>query len=195
MSNSFQPFHVVGNCLGFILKDGYLPKYLKLEVAGQEYWLKIPKMMRESMVSKIAIAEGCAVEVWGKQQRKGQWDKLKLELTDLQWVGQENPNSVLESEKTAKSALSAIKSGKSRILVCQKSNCWKKGGKQVYDALQTRLRDRNLEDTIQIQLTGCLKECKHAPNLVVMPDKARYHDVSPQGVDALLDKHFACLTS
>jgi hypothetical protein len=71
-------FHVVGKYLGFILKDGYQPKYLKLEVSDREYWVKIPKNMRETLANNPNFMEGIQVEVWGTQQRKGQWDKLKL---------------------------------------------------------------------------------------------------------------------
>ena len=34
--------------------------------------------MRETLANNPNFIEGIQVEVWGTQQRKGQWDKLKL---------------------------------------------------------------------------------------------------------------------
>ena len=58
-------------------------------------------------------------------------------------------------------------------MVCQKSDCMKRGGKAVCQALEAALSDRGLEDQVTIKGTGCMKNCKAGPNLV-MPDKTRY---------------------
>lgn len=78
---------------------------------------------------------------------------------------------------------------KAKVLVCQKSNCWKKGGKKVCQELESILSDRGLTKEIPIQKTGCLKQCKKAPALVMMPDKARYNQVKPQQVEKMVEKH------
>jgi len=44
---------------------------------------------------------------------------------------------------------------------------------------------------VNIKLTGCLKQCKKGPNLVVMPDKKHYNQVAPQDVPSLIERHFA----
>ncbi|NWF58761.1 MAG: (2Fe-2S) ferredoxin domain-containing protein [Fischerella sp.] len=76
------------------------------------------------------------------------------------------------------------------ILVCQKSDCMKRGGKAMCQALQSALSDRGLEDQVTIKATGCMKNCKAGPNLV-MPDKTRYSHIQATQVPALIDKHFA----
>jgi (2Fe-2S) ferredoxin len=196
MSKSFTtPFHVVGKCLGFVLKDGYKPKYLKLEVSEREYWIKIPKALRETLIDHPGFAEGTHVEVWGTQEQKGRWDKLKLEATDLQPVEHHLSVQVTaDSPSRLKPVVNPSKPSKQRILICQKSNCWQHGGKRIFDAIQTTLCDRGLTETVKVQLTGCLKDCKQAPNLVILPDKTRYHNVQAKSVESILDKHFANAT-
>jgi NADH:ubiquinone oxidoreductase subunit E len=82
------------------------------------------------------------------------------------------------------------KSAKATILVCQKSDCVKRGADGVCQALQGALRDRGLADQVTIKATGCMKNCKAGPNLV-MPDKTRYSRIQATQVPALMEKHFA----
>ncbi|OUC13510.1 MAG: hypothetical protein B0A82_17080 [Alkalinema sp. CACIAM 70d] len=77
---------------------------------------------------------------------------------------------------------------KAKILMCQKSDCMKRQGKAVCQALEAALHDRQLTEFVQVKGTGCLKHCKAGPNLVV--DKVRYSKVTPEEVPDLLDKHF-----
>jgi (2Fe-2S) ferredoxin len=83
---------------------------------------------------------------------------------------------------------SKIKS-KAKVLICQKSNCWKKGGQKVCTEIESILSDRGLAEEIPIQKTGCLKQCKKAPALVMMPDKACYNKVKPKQVAKIIEKH------
>lgn len=79
---------------------------------------------------------------------------------------------------------------KETILVCQKSDCMKRGGKAVCQALEAALSNRGLEDQVTIKGTGCMKKCKAGPN-IVMPDKTRYSRIPSTQVPAIMDKHFA----
>jgi (2Fe-2S) ferredoxin len=65
----------------------------------------------------------------------------------------------------------------------------KRGGKALCQALQSELRDSGLEDSVTIKGTGCMKNCKAGPNLI-MPDKTRYSKIQASQVPALIDKHF-----
>jgi (2Fe-2S) ferredoxin len=71
----------------------------------------------------------------------------------------------------------------------------KKGGKEVCRTIEKMIADFGLGDAVQIQGTGCMKNCKAAPNLVVMPDKQRYSKVKPKEVAAILEEHFVPATS
>ncbi|MFN5895665.1 MAG: (2Fe-2S) ferredoxin domain-containing protein, partial [Dolichospermum sp.] len=76
------------------------------------------------------------------------------------------------------------------ILVCQKSDCMKRGGKALCQALESELTNYGLENSVAIKGTGCMKNCKAGPNLV-MPDKTRYSKVKAEQVADLIDKHFS----
>ncbi|XZO01932.1 MAG: (2Fe-2S) ferredoxin domain-containing protein [Microcoleus sp.] len=60
------------------------------------------------------------------------------------------------------------------FLVCQKSDCQKRGSGAVCKALENALNCSGLAGEVIVQKTGCLKQCKAGPNIVVMPDKTRY---------------------
>ncbi|GBO55518.1 hypothetical protein APA_3669 [Pseudanabaena sp. lw0831] len=75
-------------------------------------------------------------------------------------------------------------------MICQKSDCWQSGGKEVYRRLEQELRDRGLSDRVQIQKTGCQKQCKQAPNLVIMPNKNLYTRIKLSQIDGLLNRYF-----
>ncbi len=77
-----------------------------------------------------------------------------------------------------------------QILVCQKSDCQKRGAGKVCKALSEVLSDRGLQDKVTIKKTGCLKKCKAGPNLVIMPNKARYSRVSSAEIPDVIEKHF-----
>ena len=66
----------------------------------------------------------------------------------------------------------------------------KRGGDGVCRALESALSDRSLSNEVTIKGTGCMKNCKAGPNLV-MPDKTRYSRIQASQVSALIDKHFA----
>lgn len=76
------------------------------------------------------------------------------------------------------------------ILVCQKSDCCKRGANRLMQALQAELDDRGLTDHVKIRGTGCMKQCKSGPALV-MPDKSRYTRIRPEQAAGLIDKHFS----
>ncbi len=76
------------------------------------------------------------------------------------------------------------------ILVCQKSDCRKRGGAQVCQALEQHLRDRGLENQVTIKATGCMKRCKAGPNMIIMPDKTRYSHIEPSEIPQMIDEHF-----
>lgn len=78
----------------------------------------------------------------------------------------------------------------SSILICQKTDCWLQGGKEVYQLLEQELRDRGWSDRVQIQKTGCQKQCHQAPNLMIMPNKDLHSYVKPSQVSSLLNRYF-----
>ena len=105
--------------------------------------------------------------------------KLKLKAKRVIPAATSHPETVLPAK---------IAPATTTILVCQKPDCIKRGGKAVCQALQAALSDRGLADRVTVELTGCMKKCSSGPNLV-MPDKTRYSRVKVAQIPELIDKH------
>jgi (2Fe-2S) ferredoxin len=195
-------FQIVAQFLGFILKDGYRVKYLKVAIASQEYRVKLPKELSQSFDQTLSIGSWLKIE--GSQTLDRKKGILKLEASSFSLV--DAPNDELHSKLEGKlggkleASLSQTadaqpvveqkKNKKPCILICQKSDCWQRGGKEVYQRLEAELHERGLSDRVQIQKTGCQKQCKQAPNLVIMPNKDRHSRVKPSEVDSLINRYF-----
>lgn len=162
-------------------------KYIKLVTKQGKYWIKVPKKLREKIAS---LSRGSQLEVKGRAKQHHKTGKTKYKAQTVVLIPQENPEAM---PKTKTVSLLPVFDGKTKskakVLICQKSNCWKKGGKKVYQELESTLSYRGLDKQIPIKKTGCLKQCKKAPAMVMMPDKARYSKVKPGQVKKLVDKH------
>lgn len=93
------------------------------------------------------------------------------------------PNNLSEQSSNS------VKPGK--ILICEKSDCKKRGANKVCRAIADLLADYNLTEQVTIEKTGCLKQCKSGPNLIIKSDKARYHQVKVQDIPQIMTKHFS----
>ncbi|MCU0538063.1 MAG: (2Fe-2S) ferredoxin domain-containing protein [Hydrococcus sp. Prado102] len=181
-------FNLVGQLLSFVIKDSYKIKYLRIIDSGREYWIKPDKEIRDRLDK--TLTPGCWVDIRGTKKQCFKTGKLILKAYSIERVNLPEPADVPIS--FPQSPPLKRQAAKASILVCQKPSCWKRGGKAVCQALAENLRDRGLDDKVQIKLTGCLKQCKHGPNMVVMPDKARYCRVEPGQAIELIEKHFEC---
>jgi (2Fe-2S) ferredoxin len=181
-------FNFEGQFLGFVSHDGKL-KYLHLKVLSEEMHIKIPKALRIAVGLSLQPGESIRVTGISKLDRHAHEPKFKatqiIPLTDrFTQILPETPSTPVSSVTDESKIKPKIK-----VLVCQKSGCLKKGGKGLCEALAEILRDRNLEQYVTIQRTGCVKRCSAAPNLTIVPGNQRYKEVShktlPQIADAI----------
>lgn len=175
-------FSLEGKFLNFELEDGYKRKYLQIGTADGEYRIKLPKYLRSSF--ELDLKPGDVLQIFGERKFDYKKDSLKLKAERV---------IVIDRQPLAIAPATPVKQrpkAKASILVCQKSDCVKRGANGVCKALQASLSDRGLENEVEIKATGCLKQCKAGPNIVVMPDKTRYTRVQTQQVTELIDKHF-----
>jgi (2Fe-2S) ferredoxin len=198
---------VAGQFLGFLFKDGYKIEYLRLGTPQGEFWFKPAKELRP--VLEGYLNPGDAIEIGGEGKRDLKNGKLKLKAYEVKKAGEgkrergsegvrERGSEGVREDAGTRGRGDAERtelSPKTSILICQKSDCQKRGGRAICEALETGLRDRNLADRVKIKGTGCLKQCKAGPNLVFMPDKTRYSKVSPAQIPNLIAKHFPISTS
>lgn len=212
-------FSLEGEILSLIIEDGYKLKYLRISSDRKvEYLVKLSKELRSFLAP--VLTPGLRVQVAGEKELNLKNGKIKLKASSLTLAPGHNdrspehldstsvPAGVLTSvgealeedraigktEVSSRSAGKTVKAAaktQTKILVCQKSDCQKRGGAAICKALENALKARGLEEQVTVQGTGCLKQCKAAPNIVVMPDKTRYSRIKPAEVPAIVDKHFA----
>lgn len=216
MSHKFvSQFCLEGDILELQFKDGYKLKSLKMVIgAKEEIWIKVSQKLRGDLGN--VLKPGLRVRVMGV--KKINWTKGKIKwkadrliqvvtfssvnnnesISDSPLINIERKLGFTEEKGERVSAVCAVSQvpvscsqEKAKILVCQKSDCQKRGGKAVCQALQAMIESRGLEEQVKIKETGCLKLCKAAPNLIIMPDKVRYSRVDVREVSDLLDRHFA----
>ena len=206
-------FSLEGEILGLIVEDGCKLKYLRISSdRGVEYLVKLCKELRSFLLP--VLTPGLKVQVVGEKELNLKNGKIKLKARSLKLARGQNDRSpellestnlpvavltsddraIVKSEFTSGAAAQTVKAPaktQTKILVCQKSDCLKRGGAAVCKALENALNSRGLEDQVTVQGTGCLKQCKSGPNIVVMPDKTRYTRIAPAEIPAIIDKHFA----
>lgn len=187
-------FRLEGDITDVIYKGGDQIKYLKVMTTwGQLYWVKLAKSLRRDPNLRLHPGQTISIQGEKKYKKTGELKLKALEITSIRsqsenisgmsWVS--TPTSPNPPAPVAKSSSSCGK-----ILVCQKSDCRKRGGDAVCHDLEKVLAQQGLDNHVTIQPTGCLKDCKAGPNLVVMPHKTRYRRIQPTEVPALVEKHF-----
>ncbi|PZV13963.1 MAG: (Fe-S)-binding protein [Leptolyngbya sp.] len=185
-------FSLEGRFLSFILEDGYKIKYLCVATAEGELCIKLSKEARASV--KGVLAPGSWIEIFGEQSVDLTTGEVKYKAFSLNrsLLGQGGNPTVASPEMSLPPKNTTEKPKTQRpetILMCQKSDCMKRGGKAVCQALQATLSDRGLQDQVTIKGTGCMKQCKAGPNLV-MPDKTRYSRITAREIPQVIDQHF-----
>ncbi|MEA5577694.1 (2Fe-2S) ferredoxin domain-containing protein [Anabaena sp. UHCC 0451] len=181
-SNEVTEFCLEGRFLDFVIKDGYKLKGLLLATAEGECYVKLAKHLRVAF--DLRLPRGTWLQVVGTKTYDSKNDQVMLKAERVMAASSQievvSPSPAANKPKPAKTQT---------ILMCQKSDCMKRSGKALCKVLESELSDRGLQDTVNIKGTGCMKNCKAGPNLV-MPDKTRYTKVKPEQVSILVDKHF-----
>jgi len=183
--HSTLPFELNGQFLGFVVKDGYKVKGLRLATAEGECSIKLGK---EARACCFPLPQpGVGMRVVGEQCIDGKDGSVKLKAREV---------TVMPLESlTLSGAIAPVPApsprpaaSKACILICQKSDCCKRGGREVMAVLQQELEARQLTGQVTLRGTGCMKQCKAGPALV-MPDKTRHTRVRPDEVPHLLERH------
>lgn len=203
--NQTSSFDLEGRFLGFVA-EGYKLKLLRLATASGEYTIKLPKELRSFLYRTLTPGEW--VQVVGYQKSDKGSVKFKAErvvpisVQSVQTSAQpgtqftQSPIQPIPQREQLSHIVPAQPPARAKpatILVCQKSDCCKRGGAALMKALKTELANRGLTNQVSLCGTGCMKQCKAGPNLV-MPDKSRHTRIQATEVPALLDEHFPAST-
>ncbi|MCC5637890.1 (2Fe-2S) ferredoxin domain-containing protein [Nostoc sp. CHAB 5844] len=191
-STEIAEFCLEGRFIDFVIKDGYKLKGLKLETSEGECYVKLAKHLR--IAFDWRLPKGTWLQVVGTKKYDVKKDEFTLKAERVMAarsdLGRSTNSTALQEPPASNDVKAKPAKTKQTILVCQKSDCWKRGGKGVCQAFEAALSDRGLEDQVTIKGTGCMKNCKAGPN-IVMPDKTRYSRIQASQVSTLMDKHFA----
>jgi NADH:ubiquinone oxidoreductase subunit E len=171
-----------GRFLDFVIKDGYKLKGLLLGTSEGECYIKLAKHLRSAF--DLRLPQGTWLQVVGTKQYNAKKDQVTLVAERVMAASADMGTVAAQIPVKTKPAKTQT------ILVCQKSDCMKRGGKTLCQALESELITNGLEKSVTIKGTGCMKNCKAGPNLV-MPDKTRYSKIKAEQVPALIDRHFS----
>lgn len=171
-----------GRFLDFVIKDGYKLKGLLLWTSEGECYIKLAKHLRSAF--DLRLPQGTWLQVVGTKQYNAKKDQVTLVAERVMAASADM--GTVTAQNLAKTKPDKVQT----ILVCQKSDCMKRGGKALCQALESELTNHGLENSVAIKGTGCMKNCKAGPNLV-MPDKTRYSKVKAEQVADLINKHFS----
>ena len=83
-----------------------------------------------------------------------------------------------------------MKRSRSQIMLCFGTGCIASGSGAVKKALEEELAGRNLQEEIEIVLTGCNGFCALGPVMVVYPEGIFYVEVKPEDIPHLVEEHF-----
>ncbi|WP_319423112.1 (2Fe-2S) ferredoxin domain-containing protein [Pleurocapsa sp. FMAR1] len=180
MMASVQPlvseFTIVGRLEDFVVNSHGCVKHLYLSTPEEDYSMVVAKEQK-NVLNKY-LKPGCYLKVTGMRKNKLHQEKVEYKAYRIE----------LLSKQAITNTISTITKPKVKVLICQSSTCWQKGGKAAYEMLQA-LQAKDMTKEVEIITTGCLKQCKQAPNLVIMPGRNRYSRVQPKQVSQLIAKH------
>ena len=180
-------YQIEGEFLGFIPTSGGKLKYIQVKVGERIIPIKLAKELRTTLGSKLE--EGDRLGILLKQVGSRHGTKLELKTDHVVILGNKEQSLVLETPTTSATSKEG-KNKKGKILLCGKSTCSKRGGKQLYRALAATLQKLGLQERVNIELTGCQKQCKKAPSLILMPGKVKQTYVNPHKLTPLLTAHY-----
>lgn len=184
-------FVAIGELQDITSKSDGRVKYLLLSTEEDDYSIKVAKDQPKNLGKQLEL--GSKVKVKGLLKQKIKQDEAEYKAYSIELLSapttSKKPSgvSVIQPRKSKKTT----KSNKPKVLICKKSNCWKKGGKEICQKLASELENKGIKDQVEIKTTGCLKKCKKAPNMIVLPDKKQYIRVSPKQISSIVEKHLA----
>ncbi|MEL6501278.1 MAG: (2Fe-2S) ferredoxin domain-containing protein [Cyanobacteria bacterium J06623_1] len=152
-------------------------KYLNLATLDGDYLISVAK--EQAGILSKHLQPGCCLKVTGMRKYKLHQDEVQYKAYRIELL----PELRLPEKTIVKTP-----PAKAKILVCQGSSCSKQGGKAVCQMLQQELVEKGLIGKVEIKVTGCMKQCKQAP-VLVMPARKTQARVQPRQVSGLLESY------
>jgi (2Fe-2S) ferredoxin len=76
-----------------------------------------------------------------------------------------------------------------RIYLCGGPNCTAGGRDALLKKLEEELWAWQLEDEVEVRVSGCQDRCDFASNITVWPGPFHYSNLSPDGLARIVEQH------
>ncbi|MFQ4136041.1 (2Fe-2S) ferredoxin domain-containing protein [Nodosilinea sp. PGN35] len=175
---------------GQVLKGQYAGAYrsdkgkikgLLLRSGQTELTVKLPKYLRPMLVRELAPGDFVQVWAYPEDERWRAINVLPLPECEAETLRQRWGDLAPVAEPAQP------KQKRLCIEVCSKGKCFKQGGRQTYHDLQAAVADNPELSHVSVKATGCMKACKHGPNLR-LPSGKMLHRASPADALAKLSR-------
>lgn len=169
-------FTIVGRLENLVANAKGRIKYLYLAAPKQEYLIEMVKSTKNVFIGDIQ--PGCYLKVGGMRKYHPHRDEVSYKAYRIELLAKSTSSEIPDT----------ITKSKAKILVCQGKSCGSQGGKSVCQLLQAELTAQDIVDQVEIKTTGCIKQCKQAPN-IIMPGRNICSRVQPKQISQLVSKH------
>ncbi len=78
---------------------------------------------------------------------------------------------------------------KMHLLVCGGTGCRASAADSITESLKESLQEHNLQDEVQVIMTGCFGFCEKGPIVKVLPDNTFYTEVKPDDTGEIVEEH------
>lgn len=75
------------------------------------------------------------------------------------------------------------------VLVCGGTGCQASASSEIIKNFQDILKEKGLQDEVQVVRTGCFGFCEKGPIVKIMPDNTFYTQVKPEDVRKIVEEH------
>jgi (2Fe-2S) ferredoxin len=188
-------FNLEGTFQSFIGRHSSKPKSIVLEVETEPIVIKLPKELRA--YAGATLKPGDRLRCIGSSHVDFKAGVIKLKAYQVFFLSElaaalpsQDAAAVGQPLTPTQMPPTRPKPNRSKILVCRKSGCQKRGGRKMVEAMERILEAYQLTDQVEIHYTGCNKRCSKAPTLTVMPGKYCYEKVNAADLTALIEEHF-----
>lgn len=164
-------FTVVGRLEDFVINSKGRVKQLSLSTLEEDYLIEVAKS--PSNLSQH-LMPGCCLKIMGMRKYKLHQAEVEYKAYSIELLSEQLPAKAIADQTKAK------------VLVCQGPSCSKKGSRTLNKILQAELKAQDLSDRVAIKTTGCMKQCKQAP-CIVMPGRKPCSRVQPRQISNLVN--------
>lgn len=164
-------FSIVGRLEDFVINSKGRVKQLSLSTPEGDYSIEVAKSPQSNL--RQYLKPGCCLKITGMRKYKLHQAEVEYKAYSIELLSEQLPVKAIADRTRAK------------VLVCGGSSCSKKGSQTLCRILQAELKAQGLIDRVAIKTTGCMKQCKQAP-YIVMPGRKPCSRVQPRQVSKLI---------